>query len=540
MGRDSDIAVIDLFAGPGGLGEGFSSYRVRGVGHPFRIAISVEMDEHAHQTLRLRSFFRQYSMRGERVPEDYYHVLRGNLPEAQLSTGKCSARWQAAEQEAIRAELGTLGGDTLVDSRIRQEKLDSHRRPVVLLGGPPCQAYSLVGRARNRGIVGYRAEDDGRHVLYQQYLRILSQTWPVAFIMENVKGILSSRLNGSVIFPRILEDLHDPQRSLAKTGSVSASHRYTLHTLAMPRTTSLWSIQREDMPSSFLVRAEQHGIPQRRHRVFVVGIREDINCPSLSLLSQIDPISLGSVIADLPPTHSRVSGRLRGSAPSDIGPVTAARNVMTKSLLRSIGERCGAKVADQCRKALRQCAEVDDHRANDFIPHKSTETLSGSNSLFRWIRDKRLQGVCNHVAKSHMSSDIARYVFAASFAIHHGRSPKLDDFPRELLPAHANVSQSSGRTTVFADRFRVQLADEPATTITSHLAKDGHYYIHPDPMQMRSLTVREAARAQTFPDNYFFCGPRTAQYQQVGNAVPPYLALQIAGTLHRALKQAGV
>ena len=151
-----------------------------------------------------------------------------------------------------------------------------------------------------------------------------------------------------------------------------------------------------------------------------------------------------------------------------------------------------------------------------------------------------MRGVCNHVAKSHMPSDLARYVFAASFALHTGRSPKLDDFPRALLPDHANVSQSSGGGTIFADRFRVQLANEPATTITSHLAKDGHYYIHPDPMQMRSLTVREAARAQTFPDNYFFCGPRTAQYQQVGNAVPPYLALQIAESLHRALEKAGV
>ena len=540
MGKNSAIAVIDLFAGPGGLGEGFSAYRTRGAGHPFRISMSVEMDEHAHRTLRLRSFFRQFSTRGDRVPEDYYRVLRGTLPESQLSTGKWSEKWRAAEGEALCAELGTPDGDTAADSRIRAEKLDRPRGAVVLLGGPPCQAYSLVGRARNRGIIGYRPEDDGRHVLYRQYLRILSQTWPVAFIMENVKGILSSRLNGTEIFPRILEDLHDPQRSLSKTTLASGLHRYSLHTLAIPGEASLWSPQGDDLPSSFLVRAEQHGIPQRRHRVFVVGIRDDLDCPTISHLQHIPPITLGSIIGDLPATLPRVSRRLRSTVPTGLGPIAAAQSVLTEQVLGSIADRSGAEVAKRCRHALRQRDSTDDEMERDFIPHRSTGPIPGRQSLQRWLSDKRLDGICNHVAKSHMPSDLARYVFASSFADCHKRSPKLEDFPRELLPDHANVSKSSGRATVFADRFRVQIAGEPATTITAHLAKDGHYYIHHDPMQMRSLTVREAARAQTFPDNYFFCGPRTAQYQQVGNAVPPYLAFQIADTLYRALTEAGV
>jgi DNA (cytosine-5)-methyltransferase 1 len=138
--------------------------------------------------------------------------------------------------------------------------------------------------------------------------------------------------------------------------------------------------------------------------------------------------------------------------------------------------------------------------------------------------DPEIGGFVNHESKAHMASDLGRYLYCAVYARQRkGVSPRSRDFPEIFAPDHR-----SWETGKFADRFKVQARNAPSSTIVSHIAKDGHYYIHPDPGQCRSLTVREAARLQTFPDNYFFEGNRTQQYVQVGNAVPPYLASQIA------------
>jgi DNA (cytosine-5)-methyltransferase 1 len=138
-----------------------------------------------------------------------------------------------------------------------------------------------------------------------------------------------------------------------------------------------------------------------------------------------------------------------------------------------------------------------------------------------------------------MRADLERYLFVAAFGEAFDRSPKLDEFPTSLLPDHKNAKPTGKGEIPFSDRFRVQRWDAPSTTITSHISKDGHYYIHPDLLQCRALTVREAARLQTFPDNYFFEGNRTQQYHQVGNAVPPYLAMQIARSVADILEQGG-
>jgi len=149
------------------------------------------------------------------------------------------------------------------------------------------------------------------------------------------------------------------------------------------------------------------------------------------------------------------------------------------------------------------------------------------DELAKWFLDDRLAAIANHETRGHIAGDLGRYLFCSSFGKVRRGTPKAREFPDSLAPLHAN--RNTGK---FADRFRVQLSNKPATTITSHISKDGHYFIHPDPGQCRSLTVREAARIQTFPDNYFFEGNRTQQYGQVGNAVPPLLAKQIASIVY--------
>lgn len=116
-----------------------------------------------------------------------------------------------------------------------------------------------------------------------------------------------------------------------------------------------------------------------------------------------------------------------------------------------------------------------------------------NRELRQWYLDENLRGACNHESRLHRRDDLSRYLYVSCFGLAHGRSPKLRDFPADLLPDHKNAWEARRTHELFDDRFRVQLAHEPATTVTSHICKDGHYYIHHDPSQCRSWTVREAA-----------------------------------------------
>jgi DNA (cytosine-5)-methyltransferase 1 len=514
------IPVIDLFAGPGGLGEGFSAFRA-GRANVFKIALSIEKDRMARETLRLRSFFRQFP---NRAPDDYYQYLRGmlSIEELYLRHPEEVAR---ADREAWTAELGRPEKYpiSLIDERI-ERALDGASK-WVLIGGPPCQAYSIAGRSRMK-LDPEKYNKDHRHFLYQEYLRIIAVHRPPVFVMENVKGILSSKVEGSLIITRILADLKRPCETNGGLNGHGAGRNvtYRLYPFANYGGSRSLFEELESDPSEYIIRAECHGVPQARHRLILLGVRSDVDAAPAVVPRSQDQVSMWKVIGGLPRLRSKVSnGEDSGAAWME-----AVRQVIDSKRLLTEG------VEIDIWQTLRQTAmSLTDSlgTGGEYVPSDAMPKWQES-----WFYDSRLGGACNHSTRAHIPEDLWRYFYAACFAKARGKSPLLTDFPDCLLPEHKNARISDEEDDLaFADRFRVQVKDKPSTTVTAHIAKDGHYFIHPDPLQCRSLTVREAARLQTFPDNYFFVGPRTEQYKQVGNAVPPLLARKLAKVVHGVL-----
>ncbi len=495
-----EFEIIDLFAGPGGLGEGFSAAG-RETSTKMKIRLSVEMDFKAVETLRLRAFLRSFE-RG--FPQEYYDALNSGA-EFPHWEGLYPDNWKEAENEVQQFTLGEPGTFEEI-SKILDDSRERTGGNTILIGGPPCQAYSIAGRSRNMGNESYVPEKDKRHYLYREYVKILDRLNPAAFVMENVKGILSSRVDGEKVFDLILDDLKNAGKGY----------------LLIPMTTESLPDSNSLIAKDFLVCSEEHGVPQARHRVFVVGIRKDIADKSSIelplLLKEQSRVSVSNVISDMPRLRSGLS---KGDDVDE-----------WQQAVRKQAKRIGASrdVPAEVREIALGISEGEKLPKNRISVSKN-KSIKIPEELQKWLVDSRLEVTTHHETRGHIEGDLGRYLFSAAYAKGvEPRSPVLKEFPEFLQPNHKN--RMSG---AFADRFRVQVSTKPSTTVTSHISKDGHYFIHYDSAQCRSLTVREAARLQTFPDNYFFSGARTKQYHQVGNAVPPYLALLIARAVRELL-----
>jgi len=382
----------------------------------------------------------------------------------------------------------------------------------VIIGGPPCQAYSLAKRSRMRkpldGLKGdelERAEyehenrvekylSDKRHSLFEHYLKIIYDISPSAFVYENVPGILTAKKKSGEESTAKIIDLFNEDLNKKAGG-------YEFISVDSPEysQTSIMGIYDEIRNfKDYIVDSSDYGIPQKRKRFILIGIRKDLV------------------------NNQRVN--FREIFHSAVSEYKVSEHVTVKDAIMDLPAiKCG--------------------EGNDFFLKRKYAKESGVYSNKLACHD--LGGVINHFARKHMESDLDRYRFFAEYAEHNGRNATLYDLvekDRGLLPEHESAKDvlsgdaEKKKSARYVDRFKVQLREKPASTITAHISKDGHAFIHPSVEQNRSLTVREAARLQSFPDDYVFCGPRTEQFRQVGNAVPVLLAKVIATGIKKVLE----
>lgn len=449
--QEAGFAVIDLFAGPGGLAEGFSAASDDRGDSPFKIALSVEKDPAAHSTLLLRSFLRQF---GRSFPNEYYSFLQTGEQEPDWRK-LYPKEWKAANREAILLELGPPRNQAIIRKKILAIR-KKHGDRTVLIGGPPCQAYSLIGRARNKGVKGYKPEKDKRHTLYKKYIAVLAELRPAAFVMENVRGILSSSVKEKRIFELIRHDLKAAGYQLV---ALNPRKRKTEDTAA-----PMFD------PHDFLVCSEDFGVPQCRHRVIVVGIRSDLATHLQNgfrkplLTQQSAKATLRHVLGGMPKLRSGLSKN--DSREAWLNAVDKAAEMVSKSI--ASWPREGREVF---RGRIAECGSAGRNSRKDWERTATRPAHVGSKcplELTDWLLDPKLDALINHESRSHMPTDLARYMFAAVFGELVNESPKARDFPEALYPNHQSWKKGD-----FSDRFRVQLWDQPSTTVTSHISKDG-------------------------------------------------------------------
>lgn len=407
------FTVVDLFAGAGGLLEGF---RRKG----FNIISSVEMNSHACDTLKTRHTYWDYKVKKKQSA--YWDYVQKKITREVFLNG-------LPENAVINVEISPKTINE-ISRRIREQMKEMNVSSIdVFIGGPPCQAYSLVGRARDPKSM----KDDPRKQLYKHYVQLLKKFMPEVFVFENVPGILSA--DGGALFEEV-------KKYFGKAGYV-VEHKKLI-------------------ASDFMVL-------ENRKRVILIGWKKDRDLKYPEFKPKKHDYLTAELFKDLPPLNPG-----EGSDVSEY--VNNVSDYLKKSKIRHI---------------------------EPVLTHHVTRPINDND----------------------------REIYKEALVLWETEGKRLNyaDLP-EKLKTHKNQAS-------FLDRFKVVAANEAAShTVVAHIAKDGHYYIHPDIKQLRSISVREAARIQSFPDNYFFEGPRTAKLAQIGNAVPPLMAEAIAGKIKEMLK----
>jgi len=408
------MKYLDLFAGAGGLSEGFSRIGAEGIAH-------IELDKSAAQTLKTRVAY--YYLKEKDKLDEYREYQKTYLYEKKLRDKAREDFWETIPKGLLDSVINTeISEETLpeifnqIDNQIESRNID------MIIGGAPCQAYSVVGRARS----GKKNETDSRLYLYKLYVKFLERYMPKAFVFENVPGIYTVK-DGQIF--------DDVKKKLENTG---------------------YSINAYDL------NAFDFGVPQNRKRVLIMGWRNDLDNHVFKTPSYLqNKFNVIDFLEDLPKLDA-------GEKYSELG----YRKQPTRALINA-GIR----------------------NEQDILTH--------------------------HEARSHIGRDLEIYKQAVNLWNMNKSRLKYSDLKEELI-THNN-------TKSFLDRYKVVAGDlKHSHTVVAHISKDGHHYIHPDISQNRSLTIREAARLQSFPDDFFFEGSRTANFVQIGNAVPPLMADGIA------------
>jgi len=412
------LTYLELFAGAGGLAEGF-------IRQGFKPVFHIEMDFHASFTLKTRMAYHYLKESGQlNIYQDYIRrkisreQFYNSIPERILST-------------VLNAEIRE---DTLqeifdcIRKKMKEEKIEKIN---VIAGGPPCQAYSLIGKVRRDP---YRMEKDPRNYLYRLYAEFLKEFKPDIFVFENVPGLLSAGKG------QLWKDIV----AYFNRAGYEVDYR--------------------------ILNAYNFGVLQHRKRVIVIGWRKELKLeyPEFEIDRDVEKFTVGDLLDDLPPLQP--------------------------------GQRI---------------------YAGDYAGPPSEYLLK--------YRIRKPEDILTlHIARNHNERDREIYRYYIEKWIKEKRRPEYDELP-EHLKTHRNRKS-------FKDRFKVVASDLPSSqTIMAHLAKDGHYFIHPDINQLRSISVREAARLQSFPDDFYFEGPMIAMFRQIGNAVPPLMAEKIAEKIKEML-----